>query len=161
MPGDTKIKKTTNGWIDVDRPTIYHSVRREARDARRKRVQYYAFRGVVPPIVAVPPAPTAPVFSGSVVPPINVGLTSLQQRLYDRLTQRQGVTAADAYDVIKNNGYNKAASYGHMREAGANHSEAEIVIDIGVPAVSVAYGLARASGKDHTAALKEALLDDD
>lgn len=141
MPGDTKITRTADGWIDVDNPTAFHKVRRLARDARR------ASRGCVRPTDQV----TGPT------------LTSLQTRLLNRMTQLQGVDADDALDVITSNGYNKAASYGHMRAAGANHSEALYVIGLNAPDVSLAYGLARFAGEDHTEALKEALgeLDDD
>lgn len=142
MPGDTKIKRTANGWIDVDVPTNYFGARRLARDARRIRLTSNR-----PAFKLSPPKPQD-------------SLTGLQDRLLTRLTQRQGVARDEALAVIKNNGYNKAASYGHMREAGANHSEATIVVDLELPDVSLAYGIARSSGEDHSAALRKALLSD-
>lgn len=151
MPGETKIFKNSSGWYDVDNPSVYYPTRALCRDARRgtsvatlpKRVMS------VPSSVA-----TSQPQNGSL-------LTGLQLRLLDRLTYQQGVDLADAMSVILVNGYNKAASYGHMRDAGANHSEALAVINLDSPAVSVAYGRARANGLDHTSALKEALDDDD
>ncbi len=147
MPGDTKIQKTTLGWIDVDIPTSYYRARRQARDARRLRVAGYI--------------PTASIVASQ----RKTGLSSLQQRLYDRLTTQQGVTVSDAYDVVTSYGYNAAASYGHMREAGATHEDALTVIDLGLPSVSVEYGQHRAAGYDHADALGFALdsgvLDDD
>lgn len=151
MPGDTKIKRTAQGWIDTDVPSTYHRCRRLARDARRasRATVSTAVTGVVVPKVVVP--------TYTVTTPTGSSLTGLQQRLYDRLTQQQGVSAADAFDVITSHGYNAAASYGHMREAGANHSEAKIVIDLGSPAVSLAYGQRRATGYNHAWALQRAL----
>lgn len=150
MPGDTKIKQCPSGWFDVDHPTVFHPTRWQARDARR---------GVIRPIIQTAPKTYVATVTQTVTRPTTVPsmLHGLQQRLYDRLTTQQGVTPADAYDVITSNGYNAAASYGHMREAGANHSEATFVISIGAPDLSVAYGLARASGYNHTGALQKAL----
>lgn len=160
MPGDTKIKQNASGqWIDVDNPTVTHSARRLARQARRNRLG----TGLPSQVTSVPrvdtsvakpkdgltitPAPGAP---GSL-------LTGLQARLLDRLTNQQGVDLTDALQVITSNGYNKAASYGHMRAAGASHNEAVIVIDLDMPDVSRCYGIARANGENHADAIKGAL----
>lgn len=151
MPGDTKIKRTPQGWIDIDNPTIFHRARRLARDARRlnKMSQRPVFTSKV---------------ADRLITPDRAPFSGLQQRLYDRLTQRQCVSQNDAYAVVVSHGYNAAASYGHMREAGANHSEALAVIDLGSPDVSLSYGQARAAGYNHTYALQRALrqaVDDD
>lgn len=164
MP-DTAILKSSAGWYDRDNPNTTFRVRREARAARR------AARGGP---VTTPSAPKASMPSQTItygtVTQLNNGhttttmtgsLSSLQMRLYDRLTMNQGVSNADALEVITNNGYNKAASYGHMRAAGANHYEALAVIDLDSPSVSKAYGVNRADGMNHTDALAEALKDDD
>lgn len=157
MPGDTKIKQNSFGqWFDVDNPSVTHKTRREARAARR---------GSLPSqIASVPRQITSTAASATnttltlTVPPKTPSLayptlSSLQNRLIDRLTSRQGVSLAEALWVVVNNGYNKAASYGHMREAGATHTEAVSVIDRGDPDLSYAYGLARAGGFDHDEAI--------
>lgn len=160
MP-DTKITKTVNGWIDLDDPNIFHPIRRLARDARRaKRIAM----GGVRRVAAIRPRqytknvtvvglkdPQTNLPAGQII------LSGLQRKLHDRLTNLQGVSQDDAMNVILGNGYNKAASYGHMREAGATHAEAEIVIGLDSPDVSVAYGRARAYGENHTTALAKAL----
>ncbi len=157
MP-DTKIIHTPQGWIDDDVKNVFFHCRRLARDARRTRLAGGAVR-VVPP--APRQAATTTTTNVTVVGTQNstITLTSLQQRLYDRLTGRQGVSDADASEIIINNGYNAAASYGHMRYAGALHAEAKIVIGLGSPEISMAYGIARAAGFDHTDALAQALRD--
>jgi hypothetical protein len=160
MPGDTKIKKVQNGWIDIDEPAKTYGARRLARDARRFRLQgRYAALAALSKTAnnLAMPAP------GSKTPtPVPApSLTGLQQKLFDRMTKQQGVTAVEALDMIKNNGYNKAASYGHIRAAGATHSEAFLVVNIGLPAVSLSYGTSRANGEDHTSALRKALSYDD
>lgn len=164
MPGDTKIRKTTTGWIDVDVPTQPYAARWQARKARRDRL---AGAPTLPTRVTSLPTVrdrlagtvTVPTSTTPSVAPSTSTLSPLQQRLYDRLTQRQGVSAADAYDVVVNNGYNKAASYGHMRSAGATHEEALEVVDLDSPSISLSYGLARFAGLGHTAAFVEALRD--
>lgn len=156
MPGDTKVKKTQNGWIDVDEPNKTFGARRQARDFRR-----YRLTGTTPTkTVKSTPTPATPVTPDPVAK-LQAGLSKLQARLLTRMTLRQGVFQSEALEVILDNGYNAAASYGHMRVAGATHDEALIVIGVGLPDVSLAYGIARARGKDHTAALREALNDDD
>lgn len=157
MP-DTKISKTANGWIDKDDPTTFYRVRRLARDARRaKRVN----QTPQPKVVQAPKVTKFSVFStkNSVtgVPTGSAQLTGLQDKLYTRLTKSQGVDPADALSIITSNGYNKAASYGHMRAAGATHAEAEIVINLDNPDISLAYGKARGVGESHTNALSSAL----
>lgn len=158
MPGDTKIKRVFhqghNGWVDVDNPSTIHAYRWQARDARRGTgsVQRGKSRIANRSTTAPQNKPTTPIV-GVVTPP----LTSLQVRLMDRLTTRQGVTYADAKSVIETHGYNATASYGHMREAGATHFEALTVINLDVPDYSFAYGMARAAGLDHAGALSEAL----
>lgn len=134
------------GWIDTDVPNVFYASRRLARDARRNRLGngHIAVVGYS---------------SSNNLPAGGAVLNQLQTKLYDRLTQRQGVDVADAVDVITNNGYNKAASYGHMREAGATHSEANIVISLDSPYVSLTYGRLRSRGYDHTPALQRALND--
>jgi hypothetical protein len=157
MP-DTKILRKDSGWIDTDVPNVIHRVRREARDARRaNRVVNKAITNVN--ISSWKPTGHATV-TGVSVTHLNSTLTGLQQKLYDRLTNKQGVDTDDALDVILNNGYNKAASYGHMREAGATDAEARIVISLNEPQVSLDYGLHRGMGYDHIDALKEALSAD-
>lgn len=154
MPGETKIFKNTNGWYDVDNPGVYHATRALCRDARK---------GNLPSKVTSLPRTTSAISCGTfttVQAPAGPGLSAfqgLQHRLFVRLTAQQGVTTDEAKDVILNNGYNAAASYGHMREAGANHSEALFVIGIGAPDLSVAYGIARAAGYNHTGALEKAM----
>lgn len=142
MPGDTKIKRTTKGWYDVDNPSVYYPARRYARDARRG----------TPVVFKSKPTVTGDQTNSA------RSLSGLQKRLYERLIYRQGVTTTEALAVIMNNPYNKAASYGHMRAAGANHSEALTVIDLGSPAVSLAYGQHRAVGYQHTDALRDAII---
>lgn len=156
MPGDTKIKRVPvgngYGWVDIDNPSNVYSARRLARDARRSG------RLSLTPVSAQPSTVIRAVASDNSHNDYTT-YSTLQQRLYDRLTLRQGVTPADAHDIITSHGYNAAASYGHMRAAGANHSEAEAVIDLGSPDVSLAYGRARATGYNHTGALQKALRD--
>ena len=82
---------------------------------------------------------------------------NLQNRLIDRLTGAQGVSYDDARSVVTTFTYNKAASYGHMREAGATHDEALSVIGLDSPSVSVLYGQFRAAGQGHATALNGAL----
>lgn len=154
MPGETKIFKDSSGWYDVDKPGVYYTTRAFCRDARRGGLPSRALsvpRSPSPISVTVQNITTSPV-DGS-------PLTSLQQRLLDRLIQSQGVSINDALAVVSTNGYNKAASYGHMREAGANHAEALVVIGLDSPDISVAYGKARAVGEEHTDALMVALRD--
>ena len=162
MP-DTKIAKTDAGWVDKDQPDIYHPVRREARAARRAARSIHGFfKG----------SKSAPKTTNVTVlgmkdavtqqPAGQIMLSGFDQKLYNRLTARHGVPADDALEIVSDViahriGYNQAASYGHMREAGATHSEASIVICLGSPAISLAYGLARANGINHTDALAEAL----
>lgn len=156
MPGDTKISKTVNGWIDNDNPGVFYPVRRLAREARRlaRGVTTTTTRARRPRPIGQPRPSTVAVGPGATTTPVT--LTSLQQRLYDRLTGPQGVSAAEAQEVILANGYNKAASYGYMRAAGATHDEAKAVIAYESPTVSLAYGIARAQGKDHNDAFNEA-----
>jgi hypothetical protein len=144
MPGETKIFKNSSGWYDVDNPGVYHATRALCRDARKSNL-----------LTKVTPAPRS--VPTAITSPVGPGLTSLQIRLLNRLTQRQGVSLVEARNVITNNGHNKAASYGHMRQAGANHCEALQVIDLDSPAISVAYGRARAAGYNHVGALAKAL----
>lgn len=145
MPGDTKIKKTYWGWIDVDDPTPIYNTRRLARDARRLRLNPQSWTTTVSHQTTVYDPP----------------LSGLDARLYDRLTNKQGVSRDDALSVIRSNGYNAAASYGHMRAAGATHEEALSVIALANPAVSLGYGQARGRGDDHADALRWALFLDD
>lgn len=167
MP-DTKVAKTANGWIDKDDPNTYYRVRRLARDARRaKRINQGQPKGVTvkaqtaQQIGLVPKVTKFSVFgmknSVTGVPQGSQQLTSLQDKLYTRLTTSQGVDPTDALSIITSNGYNKAASYGHMRAAGATHAEAEIVINLDNPDISLAYGKAREAGESHTNALSSAL----
>lgn len=152
----TKITQTPRGWVDDDSPAIYYRTRREARAARRCALTGSSTPSVVPS--RIPTAVTAvPRQTNVVVQNFLPPLTSLQDRLYDRMVNQQGVSHDDAVSVVKNNGHNKAASYGHMREAGATHHEALIVINFDDPVFSVAYGKARSSGSDHVAAIQEAL----
>lgn len=153
MPGDTKIKRshTGQGWIDVDDPVRMYGSRRLARDARRVRLG-----NSLPTKATSVPRPTTVVVQNIAASP-NDGLSGLQHRLFTRLTFQQGVTNTDALMVIDNYGYNQAASYGHMRAAGANHSEALSVILLESPDLSVAYGRARAAGYNHTGALAKAI----
>jgi hypothetical protein len=143
MPGDTKIKRTANGWIDIDDPATAWRTRRLARDARRGTPTFSS-------------ASMTSVIHATVTPP---ALTSLEYRLLDRLTTEQGVTHPDALYVISSYGYNASASYGHMRAAGATHDEALNVISLGQPDVSLAYGKGLASGLSHLAAIQKALLE--
>jgi hypothetical protein len=156
MSGDTKLKRTHDGlWMDLDTGNTY-AVRRLARDARRqaRSTSAAASTPVQPPTNL---ATTNVTLVGYTSPAGN--LTPLQAKLFDRLTNRQGVSADDALKVLLDpaNGYNKAASYGHMRAAGANHAEACIVISLNDPDVSLEYGLNRARGMNHADALHEAL----
>jgi hypothetical protein len=162
MP-DTAVLKTPSGWIDRDSPNQVFRVRREARDYRRGRVKFNK-----PSMVASTPMKTSQTVTTATMS-VNAGgsirttastLSHLQRKLYDRLIYRQGVGHDDAIEILTTNGYNKAASYGHMRAAGARHAEAKIVIDLENPDVSVAYGRKRAAGLNHTDALAEALKDD-
>lgn len=147
MPGETRIKQFPQGWADLDHPNVFHATRAVARDARK------ASRAGTPVVTtqifqtvqtSTPTLDLSPTFSG------------LQNRLLNRMVNQQGVSVDDATSVIETNGYNKAASYGHMREAGADHYEALVVIGMDDPAVSLAYGQARAAGEDHVDALMEA-----
>ncbi len=172
MP-DTKIRKTLQGWIDVDNPATVYPVRRLARNARRTYlVQAGLYKKPVrqtQPVTAraikVNTVTTATVLGYQPGPgqqQATLTLTGLHKKLYDRLTNDQGVSATDAMEVLTDphNGYNKCASYGHMREAGANHAEAKIVIALDNPTVSMSYGISRAQGMNHTDALNKALKDD-
>jgi hypothetical protein len=152
MPGETKIFKSTSGWYDVDNPTVFHPTRDICRLARKadRKVLPTAIGTITMPVYASPPAVTVK------TRPATPSLTSLQNRLMDRLTLQQGVGEFDALAVITTFGHNAAASYGHMRAAGATHNEALDVISLGVPDLSLAYGLARFAGLDHADALKEA-----
>ena len=155
----TKITQTPQGWIDDDDPTVFHPNRRAARVARYRAL---VAKGKTAHLRSKPSTSANTYKIATPLAPNVTGITnlsSLQNRLMDRLTQRQGVALADAMSVITGHGYNAAASYGHMREAGANHNEALIVIDLGSPDVSVAYGRARATGYNHTYALQKALRD--
>lgn len=164
MPGDTKVKRTAQGWVDVDEPSKFYNVRRLARLARRmKRLgqQVGGTNGVFPIRARQPQTVTRQVTAVGYTQPGNApSMSTLQQRLYNRLTQTQNVDHDDALDMVLNNGYNKAASYGHMRAAGANHSEAKLVVDMNDPDVSLDYGKLRAQRFDHTSALTAALDDD-
>lgn len=153
MPGETKIKQFPQGWADLDNPNAYWATRELARQARK------ASRGT---LVKRQDVTIVQVFTPDQDDNDNTFTTfsSLQQRLFDRLTQQQGVSADDALSVIEANGYNKAASYGHMREAGATHYEALVIIGLNDPATSLGYGQARAAGEDHVDALMGALRDD-
>jgi hypothetical protein len=150
MPGETKIFKNHSGWYDVDNPGVYHATREECRQARK---------GHVPASTAAvrPSLNTNAVADTNVPDTALTGLTGLQQRLLIRLTSSQGVSQSEALEVIRQNGYNKAASYGHMRAAGAGHFEALQVIYIGSPTVSLSYGKAREDGFNHVDALTKAL----
>lgn len=152
MPGDTKIKPAPgaqSGWVDVDSPTYVYASRRQARDARRARLAGTTAPQTVTAAVQPVSQPTQPDTSG---------YSGLTARLYDRLTTRQGVSDSEARAVLSQYGYNASASYGHMREAGATHFEALLVVALGSPAISVTYGRERAAGSDHTSALTDALL---
>lgn len=156
MPGDTKVHQTNQGWIDDDNPNTHYSARRLARDARRKArgdtttTTKQTVKVKTHTVVGFKHSTTG-------IPAGNQTLTSLQEKLLKRMTDKQNVQEADAIDIITSNGYNKAASYGHMRAAGATHAEATIVIGLSSPDVSVAYGKARANGLNHILALSEAL----
>lgn len=158
-----QITKTQKGWIDNDDPSTTYPSRRAARDGRRQALIAKGKTAHLRSLKAKPttakPDPGTGVSTSNVTTSPNDGslLTSLQQRLLDRMTQRQGVNLNEALQVISVNPYNKAASYGHMRAAGANHAEAVIVINLGNPDVSVSYGKARAAGYNHTYALQRAL----
>lgn len=160
MPGETKIFKNSSGWYDVDNPTVFHPTRERCRDARK------AARKVIPAsgtFTTTLPKPVTPVVSVQ-ARPATPSLSSLQNRLMDRLTLNQGVGQFDALAVITTFGHNAAASYGHMRAAGATHNEALSVISLGDPDLSLAYGLAREDGLDHDLSLNAALrgsTDDD
>lgn len=151
MP-DTKIMRARTGeWIDIDNPAKGYPSRRLARDARR---QYLISTGWNPPKrkpVIKARAPLNPVVN------LDLGLTDLQSKLLRRMTLDQGVLRSDAVEILAEFGYNASASYGHMRHAGANHTEAKSVISMLNPDISVTYGKARAQGKNHTDALDIAL----
>jgi hypothetical protein len=160
----TQISRTPYGWVDNDNPTQFYASRRAARAARQASLiaqgKTAHLRSISKPksqTLTVPKTAPQPLPNVTVINTTVNNLSSLQDRLYDRLTNRQGVSAADAFDVITGNGYNKAASYGHIREAGATHEEALDVVNLELPDVSLAYGLARAAGTDHADALQEAL----
>lgn len=173
MPGDTTVKRIAPGaWIDIDDPNTTYPARWRARQARRdKKVTLVSTPSSNLPGNSHNTTPTMSVVSVraglgfpaltsaqvGVIPPY----TPLQLRLMDRLVQRQGVDWTDAHQIINEYGYNQAASYGHMRAAGATHTEAEYVIKLENPAVSLAYGKARAQNYTHTTALRNALNDDD
>jgi hypothetical protein len=150
MP-DTAVLRTPAGWIDRDQPGQAFKTRREARRARKAK-RFYTRPLPVQATSASGPAVTSSAFQ--LTTPAHAGLSRLQQRLYDRLTGGQGVTAADAFDVVTSMGYNKAASYGHMRAAGATHGEAVEVVDLEDPDYSLAYGRFRAAGNGHDRALR-------
>jgi hypothetical protein len=167
MP-DTKIAKVIDNnkqyWIDVDQPTQFWTVRRLARDARRSNLVQ---QGKVKPVVKQNYTPKNPhvittnlTAVGTITGNVHV-LSQLQQKLFNRLTTQQNVSVDDAFRVITTYGYNKAASYGHMREAGATDPEADIVVNLNNPAISLCYGIGRASGLNHTLALGKALKDND
>lgn len=160
MSGDTRLKQTPQGWVDLDNPTTTYPSRRLARLGRRRNRS--GSTPVATPTatatattqalsqtsqaLTIQPQPDSP----------DSALTSLQVRLLDRMTQWQGVDLVDALSVITSNGYNAAASYGHMREAGATHDEAVEVISKGSADISLAYGLARAAGYNHDYSLQRA-----
>lgn len=162
MP-DTKIKKTQQGWIDTDRPNQFHRVRRLARDARRIALAKQPMKGIAPQNAPfLPNNMNTNVVQVGYQPGPGQGtavaqFVGLQKKLWDRLTMHQGVSPDDALEIITNNSYNKAASYGHMRAAGANHHEAKIVISLNSPDTSLAYGIARAQGMNHVDSLSKAL----
>lgn len=149
MPGETKIFKNTNGWYNVEKPGVYHATRDAARAARKATITNTYVAAHTTPVI--PDNAQASTFAPR-------GLSELRQRLFDRLTKRQGVDPVDALSVITSNGHNAAASYGHMREAGATHDEALSVIWRGSPSVSLAYGHHRAYGYNHADALRDALV---
>lgn len=148
MP-DTTILRTPDGWIDRDAPTVFYKTRWMARDARRTnhpstnrkaRAVHQSTRVAKP--VTVP----------SAMMPVD-----LQRKLRDRLVNVQTVDAVDADFMVNNFTYNMAASYGHMRAAGANHHEALQVISLRTPEISREYGERRAQGYSHSDALTMAL----
>lgn len=137
MP-DTTILKTANGWIDRDEPNVFHPCRRLARDARRGRN---------PRAVKMVAKPTTLLH-------VNVAnLSQLQRKLYNRFTSHQGIPADEAFEVVRKWTYNKAASYGHIRAAGATPKEAEFVVNQNDPTTSLMYGNDRAAGIDHLVSL--------
>jgi hypothetical protein len=162
MPGETKIFKNSSGWYDVDNPTVYYSTREQARDVRRGRGKTLTSRPSALDTVKADLDKTRQALTVTPQPDsADSALTSLQVRLLGRLTQRQGVDLLDALNVITSYGYNAAASYGHMRESGATHDEAIEVIDLDSPDVSLAYGLSRGAGYNHTYSLQRAFRDND
>jgi hypothetical protein len=169
MSGDTRLKRTPQGWVDLDNPTNVYGSRRQARDARRRGSSSISAIVASASATTLGQTQTSQAAQALTITPApgssDSYLTSLQARLLDRLTTRQGVDLTDALSVITSNGYNKAASYGHMRQAGATHDEALAVINLDSPGVSQAYGLHRALGYNHADALRDAVviggLDDD
>lgn len=147
MP-DTAIIKTNDGWIDRDAPQVFYPVRRLAREARRSSH----------PRTIKNAKPFKSRFTSTPATTIAAPVDGLKKKLHARF-ETYGIAKADADFVIDSFGYNKAASYGHMRAAGANHSEALNVVALDSPEISLAYGKARARGEGHTAAFAEALRD--
>lgn len=143
-PWKQAVWKVQDGWIDRDVPNVYWSTRREARLARRNRL------GKTVPTTTYSTAPK----SHQTVP----DLTSLQKRLVNRMTILQDVDLVDAVYAVRTWGYNKAASYGHIRAAGATHTEAVSVVERNDPAFSLAYGKERAAGVTHGASYARALI---
>ncbi len=125
--------KTTQGWYDKDNPTVFYKTRKGARLARQAS-RRKAFS-------TMPATPTPSPFN------------SLQLKLLRRLTGKQGVPVAEAVEIVHDYGHNTAASYGHMRAAGATHDEAKAVIAHCDPDLSLRYGQRRAQGLSHTGAL--------
>ena len=173
MPGDTKIKRNAHlkGWFDVDEPTVLHKTRWQARAARKakkaglqvaytKAPQPKVTSGYIQAAKGTSTTHATITVSGihdfiqSVTKP---KLTSLQSKLLNRLHNSQNVNYNDAEFIVTHFGYNAAASYGHMRVAGATHDEAYLVVSLNNPHVSVTYGLLRAQGEDHISALREAI----
>lgn len=155
MP-DTAIVRVNGGWVDRDNANVTWPTRWRARDARRARLTGK------PVVTQQQSKPTQTITFAQLATSASANttattLTSLQFKLFNRLTQSQGVSDADAQHVIENYGYNQAASYGHMRAAGANHFEAVAVIQLQSPEISLEYGKCRAVGSDHTDALACAL----
>lgn len=171
MPGDTKIVRAPNrqgGWIDIDVPRTIYATRLQARNGRASRLlaaknsrSLHPSGGIAPQrsTGAIPVADAdTDVKTVTTDNPGVFSLTSLQFRLFLRLTQEQGVSPDDALSVMRSFGYNASASYGHLRAAGATHDEALSVIHYGVPAVSRSYGEARVAGKGHFEAAQEAII---
>ena len=169
MP-DTRITRTANGWIDKDTGDFYPN-RRTARIQRRSRaVRGVLTKGIVSPndvrkvvgklatgpvdIKLTSPVATTTVSASTGVKWPTPPMTGLQRKLFSRLTTEQGVSSEDAKLVVTTLTYNKAASYGYMRAAGATHDEAYSVVERGVPALSINYSKLRAAGNSHDMAVK-------